>query len=211
MNQYYYNQKKGISQMNEIIISGCVKSEPIYTHEMCGEKFYRFMLESTRISGTSDTVLCDTSVIFKDAFSEGSKVEIVGEVRTRNFEKEDGRRGCEVYVFVKEVNEYSGRDINEVYIDGYICKEPIYRTTPSDREICDLLIANNRERSRKSNYIPCIAWGRHAQRMAGAGIGDKLECKGRLQSREYTKVIDEDNKEIKVAYEVSIATIKECE
>ena len=130
---------------------------------------------------------------------------IRGEIRTRNYCDENKKTHCEVYVFVKETIEYGEYDDNKVTIDGFICKTAIYRETPLGREICDLLVASNRN-CRKSDYIPCIAWGRNAKRISSNGVGTKIHIDGRLQSRIYTK-----DGEDRTAYEVSITRSEETE
>lgn len=197
--------------MNKIKLSGCVTIEPTYSHECFGEKFYEFYLQVLRKSGNADTLKCIIPEVLKDGISQFDAIEVVGEVRTRNYGRADGTRGCEVFVFVTEVNEYSGEDYNKAFFDGFICKEPNYRETPLGRRICDVLIASNRERNDRSDYIPCIAWDRNARRTSEMPVATKVEIVGRLQSREYIKHFSDGTEEARVAYEVSVATIKECE
>lgn len=197
--------------MNKIRLAGCVTTEPTYSHECFGEKFYEFYLQVLRKSNNADTLKCIVSETIKNGISQLEGIEVVGEIRTRNYDRTDGSRGCEVFVFVTETAEYSEEDVNEVAFDGFICKEPKYRETPLGRQICDVLIASNRERNKKSDYIPCIAWGRNALRVAQISVGTKVEIVGRLQSREYIKHFSDGTEETRVAYEVSVATIKECE
>ena len=110
-------------------------------------------------------------------------------------------------IFVKElVSPEEISEINQIYLVGYICKEPIYRTTPFGREICDVLLAVNRAYN-KSDYLPCIAWGRNARFVRELGVGEKLEVQGRIQSRKYQKKIDETNTETRVAYEISLSSV----
>lgn len=196
--------------MNKIKLSGCVTIEPTYSHECFGEKFYEFYLQVLRKSGNADTLKCIIPEVLKDGISQFDAIEVVGEVRTRNYDRADGTRGCEVFVFVTEANEYSDEDVNELTVDGYICKEPNYRETPLGRQICDVLIASNRERSKQSDYIPCITWGRNALRVERMSVGTKIEIVGRLQSREYIKHLEDGAEETRVTYEVSAITVKEC-
>ena len=197
--------------MNKIRLAGCVKTEPTFSHETFGEKFYSFYIDVLRKNAKSDVLKCIVPEILKNSITQFDGVEITGEIRTRNYLKADGKNGLEVLVFVTEVNEYTEEEVNEVVINGYICKEPNYRETPLGREICDILIASNRERNRSSDYIPCITWGRTARRTSGMLVSTKVDIVGRLQSREYIKRLEDGTEETRVAYEVSVATIKECD
>lgn len=192
--------------MNTIKLSGCAKTAPKYSHQILGEKFYEFYIETIRKSGVSDTLRCVVSETLANSIEEKEGLEVIGEVRTWNITGNDGKKHCEVFVFVNEVNEYkecNGFDENIVRINGFMCKS-IYRETPRGRKITDLILASNRERSYKSDYIPCIAWGRNALRASYMSIGTHINVIGRLQSREYTKKISDTEFETKVAYEVSI-------
>ena len=197
--------------MNKIRLAGCVTTEPTYSHECFGEKFYEFYLQVLRKSSNADTLKCIIPEVLKDGVSQLEGIEVVGEIRTRNYDRADGSRGCEVFVFVTETAEYSEEDVNEVTFDGFICKEPKYRETPLGRQICELIIASNRENSGRSDYIPCITWGRTALRVAQLNIATKVKIVGRLQSREYVKHLKDGAEETRVAYEVSAITVKECE
>ena len=183
--------------MNKIVLAGLVTEEPTFSHEVHGEKFYRFYLSSSRQSGNCDVLMCTVPEIIKNGISEGNMVKVFGEIRTRNVH-EDDKNHLEITVFVKEVLSYE-EDENNVELDGFICKEPTYRETPLGRQVSDLIIASNRERNYKSDYIPCIAWGRNAIRASIFDIGDNVEITGRLQSREYTKKYDDGTEEVKTA------------
>ena len=187
--------------MNKIILSGKVTDEPTFSHEVHGEKFYRFRLLSSRQSGNCDVLMCTVPEIIKNGISEGNKVKVLGEIRTRNVH-EDDKNHLEITVFVKEVLLYE-EDENNVELDGFICKEPVYRETPFGRQITDLIVASNRERNYKSDYIPCIAWGRNAIRTSEFNVGTRVKVSGRLQSREYNKKIDDGKYEERTAYELS--------
>ena len=186
--------------MNKIILSGKVTDEPTFSHEVHGEKFYRFRLLSSRQSGNRDVLMCTVPEIIKNGISEGNKVKVLGEIRTRNVH-EDDKNHLEITVFVKEVLLYE-EDENNVELDGFICKEPTYRETPFGRQITDLMVASNREYF-KSDYIPCIAWGRNAIRASEFNVGTRVKVLGRLQSREYKKKIDDGIYEVRTAYELS--------
>ena len=187
--------------MNKIVLAGLVTEEPIFSHEVHGEKFYRFRLLSSRKSGNCDVLMCTVPEIIKNGINEGNMVKVLGEVRTRNVH-EDDKNHLEITVFVKEVLLYE-EDENNVELDGFICKEPTYRETPFGRQITDLIVASNRERNYKSDYIPCIAWGRNAIRTSEFNVGTRVKVLGRLQSREYTKRLGDGTKEVRVAYELS--------
>ena len=191
--------------MNKIVLAGLVTEEPTFSHEVHGEKFYRFYLSSSRQSGYCDVLMCTVPEIIKNGINEGNMVKVLGEIRTRNVH-EDDKSHLEVTVFVKEVLLYE-KDENNVELDGFICKEPVYRETPFGRQITDLIVASNRERNYKSDYIPCIAWGRNAIRTSEFHVGTRVKVSGRLQSREYNKKIDDEKYEERTAYELSASMI----
>lgn len=186
--------------MNKIVLAGLVTEEPIFSHEAHGEKFYRFRLLSSRKSGNCDVLMCTVPEIIKNGINEGNMVKVLGEIRTRNVHEND-KNHLEITVFVKEVLLYE-EDENNVELDGFICKEPTYRVTPFGRQITDLMVASNREYF-KSDYIPCIAWGRNAIRTSEFDVGTRVKVLGRLQIREYKKKIDDETYEIRMAYELS--------
>ena len=186
--------------MNKIVLAGLVKEEPILSHEVHGEQLNRYRLLSSRQSGNCDILVCIVPEIIKNGISEGNKVKVLGEIRTRNVHEND-KNHLEITVFVKEVLLYE-EDENNVELDGFICKEPTYRETPFGRQITDLIVASNREYF-KSDYIPCIAWGRNAIRASEFNVGTRVKVLGRLQSREYKKKIDDETYESRTAYELS--------
>ena len=186
--------------MNKIVLAGLVTEEPIFSHEVHGEKFYRFYLSSSRQSGYCDVLMCTVPEIIKNGINEGNMVKVLGEIRTRRVH-EDDKSHLEITVFVKEVLSYE-EDENNVELDGFICKEHTYRETPFGRQITDLMVASNREYF-KSDYIPCIAWGRNAIRASEFNVGTRVKVLGRLQSREYKKKIDDGTYEARTAYELS--------
>lgn len=194
--------------MNKIVLAGLVTEEPTFSHEVHGEKFYRFYLSSSRQSGNCDVLMCTVPEIIKNGISEGNKVKVLGEIRTRNVH-EDDKSHLEVTVFVKEVLSYE-KDENNVELDGFICKEPVYRKTPFGRQITDLIVASNREHF-KSDYIPCIAWGRNAIRASEFNVGTRVKVLGRLQSREYNKRLGDETYEVRTAYELSAAMVDAVE
>lgn len=190
---------------NKITLAGIVDGELEYSHEIYGEKFYKFMFSTERKSGTKDKVLCMAPEVISDKLEYGNNITIIGEVRNYN-KYEEGKNHSIVYVFVKEVLPYDGKDRNEVEMNGFICKETIYRETPLGRRVCDFILAVNRM-NYKSDYIPCIAWGRNALRASIFNVGDNIKLTGRLQSREYTKKFDDGTEEVRTAYEVSSSSV----
>ena len=191
--------------MNKIVLAGLVTGEPAFSHEIYGEKFYKFFLSSSRGIGTCDIIVCTISEIIKNDIESGSKIKVFGEIRTRNVHEND-KSHLEITVFVKEVLLYE-KDENIVELDGFVCKLPNYRETPLGRKIAELIVASNRERNFKSDYIPCIAWGRNAIRASMIETGTRVKVLGRLQSREYNKKIDDEKYEVRTAYELSASMV----
>ena len=211
---------------NYLTLVGKVTGEKEFSHEIYGEKFYRFSLSIARLSGNADIIPITISerLITDETLTEGKKLLIKGQFRSYNsFENE--RNKLILTVFAKDVQELpeneeqevevEGEDgeiakkeemTNEVVLIGFVCKKPIYRQTPFGREIADLLLAVNRAYN-KSDYIPTIAWGRNARFAGGLEVGSHLQICGRVQSREYTKKVDEESVEKRVAYEVSVSKI----
>lgn len=186
--------------MNEIILSGTKASEPIFDHEIWGEKFYTFFISVERKSGYVDVLPVTASEYLLPKIVD--KLTVLGNVRT--FNKHDADKNhLIVSVFARDIVDYQGIDENHFYCDGFLCKAPNYRETPLGRRITDLIIAINRAYG-KSDYIPSICWGRLASFMSYKQVGESFHFEGRLQSREYTK-----DDEIKVAYEFSIMKVEE--
>ena len=195
---------------NKVILSGEIVSNFEFSHEVYGEKFYTAMLASKRVSGQKDIVPVMVSERLVDVKSEwtGRFVRVSGQFRSYN-KHEVNRNRLVLSVFVREFEDiteerdFGIEDENIIFLDGYICKLPVYRKTPFGREIADILLAVNRPYG-KSDYIPCIAWGRNARFAGDLEIGTRLKIDGRIQSREYKKRISDEETEIRVAYEVSI-------
>ena len=196
--------------MNNIKLNGVVKTEPIFSHNSKGEDFFKFELEVIRKSGNLDILNCVIPSCYADRIKADDSVELDGEIRTRNeiVDEKTGKTRLIVYIFVKEVNEFIGYHNNEAVVYGYICKKPVYRITPFGRKICDLTIASNRAHG-KSDYIPTIAWGRTAERLSVLDVGTGIEIHGRMQSRTYRKVLDDESIIEKTAYELSVSYAKE--
>ena len=192
-------------------LCGAVLSELKFSHKTYGEIFYTFVLGIERRSGYIDeiNIMVSERLIFENSPRINDFVEIKGQVRTYN-ELSEGRNKLNVVVFAKEIClcESFGYNENYVYLEGFLCKEPIKRTSPLGRDICDLMLAVNRMYN-KSDYIPCIAWGRNAGYAESLGVGTKLSVEGRIQSREYRKKLEDGSSEIRKAFEVSIVKIEE--
>lgn len=196
---------------NQVRLCGKIKSQPKYSHHIYGEGFYELELAIKRLSDIYDIIPVTISerLLSDCEFEVGDLLTIEGQFRSYN--KYDGERSrLMLSVFAREILENEElNNPNNIEIIGYICKLPIYRTTPFKREICDVLVAVNRAYN-KSDYIPCIAWGRNARYVNTLNVGDKINISGRIQSREYIKQL-EDGEQVKVAYEVSINKIYELE
>lgn len=190
--------------MNKIRIAGEI-SEVEFSHTYKGMEFYKTFISANRESGNTDTIKVILPQKFKDI---SDKVCIVGEIRTRNVH-ENGESYLDIFVYAKEIETYTNNE-NMVIGDGYICKKPIHRITPLLRCISDVLIACNRTNG-NSDYIPSIAWGHNADRVAECGVGTHLKFVGRLQSRNYVKRIDEGEVFEKTAYELSMSKVEEME
>lgn len=195
---------------NVVTLSGEITSEANFSHEIFGEKFYNYTLTIARLSEETDNIQLAISerLIMPDALPVGSKVTINGQFRS--FNKHEGPNNRLIlYVFVREIELIDEiTNANNIALNGFICKKPIYRVTPMGREICDLLVAVNRPYG-KSDYIPCICWGRNAKYAASLEVSQEIIVHGRIQSREYEKKLSEEQVETRTAYEVSISKIEE--
>ena len=194
---------------NVATLCGVVKSKPVYSHQMYGEGFYESVLSVPRLSEQLDEIPFTISERLLEGtdIGEGSTVTFSGQLRSYN-KMVDGRSKLLLTLFVREVlDNDETRNPNTIDGTGYVCKEPIYRMTPFKREICDVLLAVNRAYN-KSDYLPCIAWGRNARYVKEIPVGDKIAVNGRIQSRIYQKVDEEGNVSEKVAYEVSINRVE---
>lgn len=192
---------------NQATVIGVIESEFKLNHEIYAEKFYTFTVNIPRLSGTSDSIriMISERLIMDNDYKTGDKVEINGQFRSYN-SYENGDNRLVLTVFAKDIrlcDDDENKNPNSLYLDGYICKEPVYRTTPFGREITDVLLAVNRSYN-KSDYIPIIAWGRNARFAKNLNVGDNVKLWGRIQSRNYQKRISDDEIITKTAYEVSI-------
>ena len=194
---------------NKVFLSGKVVTEPIFSHETFGEGFYELILSVARLSDNNDLIPITVSekLLSKNIFQVGNSVAIKGQFRSYN-KIVDGKSKLMLTVFVREIIDIDeSMNPNIIEIEGFICKPPVYRTTPFKREICDVLVAVNRAYN-KSDYLPCIAWGRNARFIKDAEVGAKVSIVGRIQSRDYQKKISEDEVETKTAYEISVNKIQ---
>jgi len=203
-------------ETNVVTISGEIISDFSFNHEKCGEGFYTALISIERKSRVKDVLPIMVSERITDVKREwkGRHVEIIGQFRSYNKRTESGNR-LMLHIFARkfitdtfEKEEPGiGKDENRIYLDGFICKQPSYRETPLGREITDILLAVNRQYGR-SDYIPCVAWGRNARFAENLQVGDHISIEGRIQSREYKKKISDDEFEERIAYEVSTNKIE---
>lgn len=209
--------EKLFSEFNKVFVSGRIETELEFSHEILWEKFYRTRIRVERLSGTEDLVPIIVSDLLVgkmriNSSLEGKWVEVAGQFRSHNKMGDDGRKHLELFLFVTAINIYEDEDeleeitnANLIYLDGYLCKKPVFRKTPLGRQITDLLVAVNRPYG-KSDYIPCIAWGRVAQWASELEVGNRVKLYGRIQSREYFKRFsaNSDAGEYRDAYEISV-------
>lgn len=199
--------KNEVKSTNTVFLQGRIGSSIEYSHDLYGERFYEFRLDVPRLSEHLDEIPVTVSETLAAELHEGDTVAINGQFRS--FNRPEGERSRLILsVFARELAPVrSDVNPNSATMIGYICKPPIYRTTPFNREICDVLLAVNRAYS-KSDYIPCIAWGKNARIIRNAAVGQKLEVTGRIQSRQYTKRLDDGSSEMRTAYEFSIGSVE---
>ncbi len=195
---------------NVVNMLGEIAEELKVSHEIFGEKFYTTKIKIKRLSDSQDILPITVSerLIVDLDMDIGKKVEVSGQLRSYN-KVIDGKNKLILTIFARELVfvEEENKDPNNIFLDGYVCKNPIYRKTPLGREITDLLLAVNRAYN-KSDYIPSIAWGRNAKFCKNLKIGDRVQLWGRIQSRQYEKKVEEGEVDLKVAYEVSVSKMK---
>lgn len=200
-------------ETNRAELTGVVLSPPIFNHKSYGEIFYTFLMGVDRKSGYRDCIQIVVSerLVWDIHFEAGSNIRIVGQIRTYN-ELNEGKNKLNIVIFTREFELLEeGVSViheNKIYLEGFACKKPMKRMSPLGREICDIMLAVNRMYN-KSDYIPCIAWGRNAGYAGSLEIGTKISVEGRIQSREYRKKDEDENVTVKTAYEVSILKIEE--
>ena len=207
---------ENVIDSNKVKIIGKVLGEKEFSHEMYGEKFYTIKLEVSRLSNQSDILPATVSerLLVDYDLLEGNYIVLEGQLRSYN-RYIDGRNRLILTIFTRnlyvpeteeELKELL-RTPNEIYLDGFVCKDPIYRTTPFGREITDLLLAVNRPYN-KSDYIPSIAWGRNARFCETLEVGDHIKLWGRIQSRDYQKKCEDGEVLNRVAFEVSVSKLE---
>lgn len=190
---------------NHITLRGSLVSLPEFSHENHGRRFFRFLLEVPRLSGAVDTlpVIAEEGLLNSVDLTDGDMFTIAGQIRSHNI-RSDGRRHLLIFVFANAIVCEDGEPINDVVLEGPICREPTYRRTPLGREICDVMLAVPRA-FKRADYLPCILWGRTALEASQCHTRDRLRIFGRLQSRVYTKVTETGSEE-RTAYEISALT-----
>lgn len=207
-----------IFENNQVTVSGIIEENFVFNHEVYREKFFKTHLAVKRDSGTVDSVpviVSERTVNVHDEWS-GRNAKVEGSFRSYNRHEPDGKHKLILAVYANEFTplkyegeEYIPDDENEIILDGCICKEVICRETPLGREISDVLLAVNRPYG-KSDYIPCICWGRNARFVLEMNVGKRIKINGRIQSREYQKKIEEEYVTM-TAYEVSVGLVEEVE
>lgn len=200
-------------ESNSVNLIGRITGNLDFSHEVNGEKFYKAYMAVERMSDKIDTIPLTISdrILKPDESYDGKVAEIAGQFRSFNKHVGD-RKVTSLFVFVKSINfidgEFDKATNNKIHLEGHICKQPIYRKTPMNREVTDVILAVNRSYG-KTDYIPCIAWGRNATFVSKMAVGDSMVLDGRIQSREYTKKISDTEFETRTAVEVSISRIEE--
>lgn len=201
-----------IIENNQVSIVGEVVSDFSFSHEVFGEGFYMLDVSVRRLSDSCDVIPLMISERLIDVSGDyrGAYIRATGQFRSYNRHEEKKNR-LVLSVFVRELEfieeEVENAKTNQIFLDGYICKTPVYRKTPLGREIADILLAVNRPYG-KSDYIPCICWGRNARFASGFEVGGHTQIWGRIQSREYVKKLDDEESERRVAYEVSVSKLE---
>lgn len=216
--------EKLFSEFNKVFVSGRIEDELEYSHKVLWEKFYRTRVRVTRFSGTEDfiPIVVSDLLIGRKRMNTSLKdkwVEVAGQFRSYSKLGEDGRKHLDLFLFVTVINVYDDEEeleedanANSIYLDGYLCKPPVFRKTTLGRQITELLIAVNRSYG-KSDYIPCIAWGRVAQWASEFEVGNRVKIYGRVQSRQYFKRYSPDSEagEYREAYEISVMRMQKVE
>jgi single-stranded DNA-binding protein len=205
---------ENVLENNVVTISGKIVSGAEFSHDVYGESFYSFAINVPRLSKSSDKLVITISerLINKEELEVGKNVEINGQFRSyNNYNSKGSKLLLTIFardiVFLDTETVISNANANQIILNGFICKKPIYRTTPFGREISDILLAVNRHYN-KSDYIPCITWGRNARYCENLKVGDNIKIWGRIQSREYQKKLDNGDVLNRMAYEVSISKME---
>lgn len=198
-----------IEKNNQVELKGKISGEPVYSHSVMGEGFYEFDFVVQRLSSQVDVLPITISErLLPEIKNKNDEIGIIGQLRSYN-KLENEKSRLILTIFAREIVPAEQiKNSNQISLSGFICKEPIYRTTPFGREITDVLIAVNRAYN-KSDYIPCIAWGRNARFTGDLEIGNKIFLQGRIQSRVYQKKLEDESVVTRTAYEVSISSISQ--
>lgn len=198
---------------NSVSLIGKVQSSSEFSHEVYGEGFYIIYIQVPRLSEAYDNipVMFSERLINPDSIEDGQNIQVEGQFRSyNNYNNESGHK-LMLTVFAREIEilteEVINKNPNQIHLNGFVCRKPVYRTTPFGREIADILLAVNRAYN-KSDYIPCIAWGRNARFAGSFEVGDNIRVWGRIQSRTYQKKLSEDEVEERVAYEISVSKME---
>ena len=192
--------------INHVRLCGTMESAPSFSHENHGRQFYSFFLGVERLSGAVDRlrVLADLALLEGADCAWGERVLVTGQIRSYNQPVETGRR-LVISVYAETLELTDAEPENQAVLTGTLCRDPIYRRTPLGREICDGMLAVNRS-YRRTDYLPCIFWGRTARKIGALTTGARITLTGRLQSRAYTKVLPDGSAEQRTAYEISAVT-----
>ena len=195
---------------NSINLRGQLQELPRFSHENHGRRFYRFVLEVPRLSGAVDIlpVIAEEPLVMELDPCAGEMLTVTGQIRSHN-QRSEGGRHLLIFVFAQSITVEDGEPLNDVVLEGPLCREPTYRRTPLGRDICDAMLAVPRA-FRRADYLPCILWGRTAQQVAACHTRDRIRVNGRLQSRIYTK-LTEDGPQERTAYEISALTAQVLE
>jgi single-stranded DNA-binding protein len=202
-----------IIENNMVTISGKIVTEAEFSHEVYGEGFYIVYIQVPRLSDNYDVipVMFSERLVSPDSIDVGFYLIIEGQFRSYNNYNSNSGHKLMLTVFAREIEmsdeEVTNRNPNQIFLNGFVCRKPMYRTTPFGREIADILLAVNRAYN-KSDYIPCIAWGRNARFAGTFEIGDNIRIWGRIQSRTYQKKLSEDEIEERIAYEISVSKME---
>ena len=190
---------------NHILLRGTLASLPEFSHENHGRRFFRFLLDVPRLSGAVDRlpVIAEEGILNSADLSDGEMLTVAGQIRSHNV-RTDGRRHLLIFVFANALVCEDGAPVNEVNLEGPLCREPTYRRTPLGREICDVMLAVPRA-FKRADYLPCILWGRTALEASRCHTRDRIKISGRLQSRIYTKITESGSEE-RTTYEISALT-----
>lgn len=191
--------------VNQVTLRGSLASLPQFSHENHQRRFFRFLLDVPRLSGVSDTlpIIAEEGLLNAADLSSGEMITVTGQIRSHNV-RSDGRRHLLIFVFAGNILCEDGEPLNDVVLEGPICREPTFRRTPLGREICDVMLAVPRA-FKRADYLPCILWGRTAAEISQCKPKDVIRICGRMQSRVYTKVLGESVEE-RTAYEISALT-----